>query len=278
MIYEPPKIRPLGDCYLGVEFGDEGHLPLSFRVLALADLLAREAIDGILEIVPTLRQLGVVLDGEAAATESVLGRIEALLPSVAAPKSVPSRLIRIPVWYDDPWGAAIAERYAVPKNIDYVAGLNGMTVTELIASHCSTDYWVACVGFAPGCYFSCPMDRSKSLIAPKYETPRDYTPARMISTAGIFSCAYPVASPGGYQLLGRMAVNIYEPTPKNAAFNEEGVLFRAGDRLRYYPVDALDYDVIWEAVQAGKYEYDITEEDFDVEAYLASMPMSSAAD
>ena len=274
MIYESPKIRPLGDCYLGVEFGDEGRLPLSFRVLALADLLAGEAIEGILEIVPTLRQLGVVLDGEAASMESVRKRIEGLLPSVTAPKSVPSRLIRIPVWYDDPWGAALAERYAVPKNIDFVAGLNGMTVAELIASHCSTDYWVACVGFAPGCYFSCPMDRSKSLIAPKYETPRDYTPARMISTAGIFSCAYPVASPGGYQLLGRMAVNIYEPTPRNAAFNEDGVLFRAGDRLRYYPVDALDYDVIWEAVQAGEYEYDITEDVFDVEAYLASTAMS----
>ena len=274
MIYEAPKIQPLGDCYLGVEFGDEGQLSLSFRVLALADLLARESIEGILEIVPTLRQLGVVLDGEAASMKSVRKRIEGLLPSVTAPKSVPSRLIRIPVWYDDPWGAALAERYAVPKNIDYVAGLNGMTVAELIASHCSTDYWVACVGFAPGCYFSCPMDRSKSLIAPKYETPRDYTPARMISTAGIFSCAYPVASPGGYQLLGRMAVNIYEPTPRNAAFNEDGVLFRAGDRLRYYPIDALDYDVIWEAVQAGEYEYDITEEVFDVEAYLASMAMS----
>ena len=273
MIYEPPKIRPLGDCYLGVEFGDEGRLQLSFRVLALADLLAREAVDGILEIVPTLRQLGIVLDGEAAPVESVRRRIETLLPSVSVPKSVPSRLIRIPVWYDDPWGAAIAERYEVPKNIDFVAELNGMTVAELIASHCSTDYWVACVGFAPGCYFSCPMDRSKSLIAPKYETPRDYTPARMISTAGIFSCAYPVASPGGYQLLGRMAVHIYEQTPRNAAFNENGVLFRAGDRLRYYPVDALEYDGIWEAVQAGEYEYDITEEIFDVEAYLDATTM-----
>jgi allophanate hydrolase subunit 1 len=228
MIYEPPKIRPLGDCYLGVEFGDEGQILLNFRVLALADLLAREAIEG----------------------------------------------VRIPVWYDDPWGAALAQRYRVPKNIDFVAQLNDMTVPELIASHCSTDYWVTCVGFAPGCYFSCPMDRTKSLIAPKYETPRDYTPARMISTAGIFSCAYPVVSPGGYQLLGRMAVNIYEPETKNAAFNEDGVLFRAGDRLRYYPIDALEYDTIWEAVQAGEYEYDITEEVFDVEAYLAATAAS----
>ena len=270
MIYEQPKIRPLGDCYLGVEFGDEGQLALNFRVLALADLLAREEIDGILEIVPTLRQLGIVLDGEAAPVERVRARIEALLPLVAEPNSVSSRLFRIPVWYDDPWGAAIAEQYNVPKNIDFVAGLNGMTVAELIASHCSTDYWVACVGFTPGCYFSCPMDRAKSLIAPKYETPRDHTPARMVSTAGIFSCAYPVASPGGYQLLGRMAVNIYEPSPKNAAFGEDGALFRAGDRLRYYPVNALEYDRIWEAVQAGEYTYDITEEVFDVEAYLAA--------
>jgi len=91
----------------------------------------------------------------------------------------------------------------------------------------------------------------------------------MLALAGFSTGAYPVASPGGYQLLGRLAVNIYEPIPRNAAFPEDGVLLRAGDRIRYFPVDALEYDEIWSAVEAGEYAYDIVEEEFGVVDYLA---------
>ena len=62
MIYEKPMFRPLGDCYLAVEFGDEADLLLNFRVLALADELEREEIPGVIEIIPSFRELGIVFD------------------------------------------------------------------------------------------------------------------------------------------------------------------------------------------------------------------------
>ena len=99
----------------------------------------------------------------------------------------------------------------------------------------------------------------------------------MLALAGFSTGAYPVASPGGYQLLGRLAVNIYEPLPKNSAFPPDGVLLRAGDRIRYFPVDALEYDDIWSAVEAGEYEYDVVDETFDVRDYLASAHASGSA-
>ena len=77
------------------------------------------------------------------------------------------------------------------------------------------------------------------------------------------------ASPGGYQLLGRLAVNIYEPHPRNAAFPSDGVLLRAGDRIRYRNVEALEYDRIWTKVEAGRYDYEVVEEEFDVAGYVA---------
>jgi hypothetical protein len=64
-------------------------------------------------------------------------------------------------------------------------------------------------------------------------------------------------------------VNIYEPHPRNAAFPADGVLLRAGDRLRYRSVGALEYDRIWSEVEAGRYEYEVVEEDFDVAGYVA---------
>jgi allophanate hydrolase subunit 1 len=177
-------------------------------------------------------------------------------------------MVRLPVWYDDPWSAETARRFNVEKNIDFVARCNNMTVDDVIRIHTASDYWVVCVGFTPGCYFSRVLDPANWLTAPKYKTPRSYTPARLLALAGFSTGAYPVASPGGYQLIGRLAVNIYEPVPRNAAFPEDGVLLQAGDRVRYDAVGPLEYDEIWDAVQRGQYAYDIRDEVFDVAGYL----------
>lgn len=269
MIYDPPIYRPLGDCYLGVEFGDEADLALNFRVLALAERLHEHEIDGIVEIIPSLRQLALVLDRDRTTHGRVQEAIDGIIGDVEHVETLPSRRIRLPCWYDDPWSAELARRYGVQKNIDFIAEQNGISVSEVIERHTGTDFWIVCVGFTPGCYFSFPLDPTKRLVAPKWKTPRDYTPARMLALAGFSTGAYPVASPGGYQLLGRLAANIYEPVPKNKGFPPDGVLLRAGDRLRYFAVGALEYDEIWTAVEAGEYEYDIVEATFDVTEYLS---------
>jgi inhibitor of KinA len=269
MIYDEPVFRPLGDRYLGVEFGDEANIELNFRVLALADRLESARPVGIVDVIPSLRQLAVVLDPAVTSHSHLQALIAEAIADLGEVHSLPSRRLRLPCWYDDPWGAEVARRYGVQKNIEFVADQNGISVDELIRRHTGTDFWVVCVGFTPGCYFSFPLDPTKRLVAPKWKTPRDYTPARMLALAGFSTGAYPVASPGGYQLLGRLAANIYEPSPKNSVFPEDGVLLRAGDRIRYFSVDALEYDQIWSAVEAGEYEYDVVEGEFDVADYLA---------
>jgi KipI family sensor histidine kinase inhibitor len=273
MIYDQPKYRPLGDCYLAVEFGDEADLSLNFKVLALADALRRAELPGIIEIIPSFRELGLLFDRFETDHEALKQVVVPVQEKVADVDTLPSRLVELPLWYDDPWSAELAKRFNVKKNIDFVAECNDITVDEVIARHTGTDYWIVCVGFTPGCYFSLPLDPSKWLKAPKYRTPRSFTSARLVALAGFSTGAYPVASPGGYQLLGRLAVNIYEPNSKTpAVFPEDGVLLQAGDRLRYFNVNALEYDDIWDAAQAGTYKYRITDEIFDVKAYLANRP------
>jgi urea carboxylase len=275
VIYDPPVYRPLGDRYLGVEFGDEARLALNFKVLALADRIGRETVQGIVDIIPSLRQLAVVFDPEVTTHATLESAVEEIIDDLGDVETLPSRRFRLPCWYDDPWGAEIAKRYGVQKNIEFVAEQNDIAVADVIEKHTGTDFWVVCVGFTPGCYFSFPLDQTQRLVAPKWKTPRDYTPARMLALAGFSTGAYPVASPGGYQLLGRLAVNIYEPVPRNSVFPEDGVLLRAGDRIRYFAVDALEYDEIWTAVEEGEYEYDVVEETFDVQAYLGEREPTS---
>jgi KipI family sensor histidine kinase inhibitor len=269
VIYDEPVYRPLGDMMLGVEFGDEANVALNFEVLEL-EKLAREArIPGVIETIPSLRELVLVLDRKQTTHAKVQDALEGLIGDVQEVSTLRSRKFVLPCWYDDPWSAELAARYGVDNNLDIIAEANGLTKEQVIEQHTDTEFWVVCVGFTPGCYFSIPLDMSKLLRAPKWKTPRDYTPARCLALAGFSTGAYPVASPGGYQLVGRLAVNIYEPQPKNAIIPEDGVLLRAGDRLQYRNVGALEYDRIWSQVEAGHYEYEVVEEDFDVAGYLA---------
>lgn len=269
MIYDEPVFRPLGDMMLGVEFGDEANVALNFKVLELERLTREANVPGVIETIPSLRELVLVLDRTQTTHARAQEALERIIDDVEDVATLRSRKIVLPCWYDDPWSAELAERYEVENNLDIIANANDLTKAEVIEQHTSTEFWVVCVGFTPGCYFSIPLDMTKLLKAPKWRTPRDYTPARCLALAGFSTGAYPVASPGGYQLLGRLAVNIYEAPPRNAGIPEDGVLLRAGDRLQYRNVGALEYDRIWSDVEAGRYEYDMVDEEFDVKGYLA---------
>jgi KipI family sensor histidine kinase inhibitor len=269
MIYDEPIYRPLGDCMLGVEFGDEANLELNFKVLELQRLVDEAQVPGIIETVPSLRELVLVFDRTQTTNARVQEAIGRIIGELGAVATLLSRRWVLPCWYDDPWSNELAERYGVENNLAIVAHENGLTKEQVVERHTSGEFWVVCVGFTPGCYFSAPLDPAMHLAAPKWKTPRDYTPARCLALAGFSTGAYPVASPGGYQLLGRLAVNIYEPHPRNAAFPADGVLLRAGDRIRYRNVGALEYDRIWSEVEAGRYDYEVIEEEFDVAGYVA---------
>lgn len=274
MIYDEPIIRPLGDCYLAVEFGDEANLELNFRVLALAALIEQEKIGGVCEVIPSFRELAVTFDREATSHARLGEALSSMLDSLSEVQSLYSRVVRLPCWYDDPWSTELARRYGVQNNLEFVAEHNGITVPEVIELHSQTDWWVVCLGFAPASFFAYALEPRSRLIAPKWRIPRDFTPARAMVLGG-FSCGvHPVAGPGGYQLLGRVAVNTYERVPRNACFPEDGVLCRATDRIRYLPINALEYDEIWAQCQAGEYDYDIREEQFDIGSYLDQQAVS----
>lgn len=260
MLFEQPVYRMLGDSYLSIEFADTVHLRENFRIQAIAKALAAEPAKGIVEIVPHLRNLAIVFDRAQTTPDKMRDFAQEAVEQVETPLKIESRLFRIPIWYDDPWSQALANKYDVVNNLEFVAVANSVSVDTAIQRHSGTDFWIAAVGFVPGCYWAIPLDFGLTLSAPKYRIPRDFTPARTLALAGLSTTIYPYAGPGGYQCIGRSAIDIYSPGSANPLFPEDGILVRAGDRHRHYSVGPLEYEDIRNRSMAGSYEYEVTVE------------------
>ncbi|MBI2218646.1 MAG: allophanate hydrolase subunit 1 [Candidatus Rokubacteria bacterium] len=269
MFYAEAVVKPLGDLYVTVEFGDELSLELNFRVIALDRALREARVAGVTETIPTTRSLGVVYDPLTLSRERLVARLRELERSATAVRAVPSRHVTIPIWYDDPWSRECAAAHGAPNNVALLAELNGMTVADVIRTHAGTDHWVSAVGFTPACYQALPLDPSKALTAPKYQRPRKWTPERILCIAGQLTSFYPVASPGGYQLLGRTPIELYDPKQQNPVFRDSPVLPRVGDRHTYVPIDEATYREIRREVDAGAYRYQIEEDTYRLDDYLA---------
>ncbi len=265
MRYDVPLVRTISDNYLTVELGDVIDLRDNMRLQGAARLLDTMCLPGVIEVVPHLRSLALVFESGTNVT-LLAGAVREAIAGAERLERVRSRLFRLPVWYDDPFSDATAKHFGVENNLSYVARLNRVSVPEAVARHTGGDAWVVAVGFVPGCFWSVPLDPSLTLSSPKYLQPRDRTPSRTVALAGITTTIYPYPGPGGYQCIGRCAVDVYRAPsqPADPMFGEEGVLVRPGDRHRYYSVGPLEYEAIRQEVHAGTYRYDVIEEDLDV--------------
>jgi KipI family sensor histidine kinase inhibitor len=270
MIYREAVYRPLGDLYLTVEFGDELSLALNVRVIALDGALREARIAGVTETIPTTRSLGVVYDPLTIDRARLVARLRRLERGIGEIRALPSRHFTIPIWYDDPWSRECAAAHGAPNNVQFLAEINGVTVEEVIRRHAGTDHWVSAVGFTPACYQALPLDPAKALTAPKYQRPRKWTPERILCIAGQLTSFYPIASPGGYQLLGRTPIELYDPAQRNPAFADGPVLPRVGDRHTYVPIDEATYWEIRRQVEAGVYEYQIRHDTYHFRAPVSA--------
>jgi KipI family sensor histidine kinase inhibitor len=268
MLYNEIRIRRIGESGLTVEYGDEANLALNFQVIALMYAIQEKAAKGILETVPTMRSLGIFYNPFIMDELQAIAEIQKIEINKGKITELPSRLIKIPVWYNDPWSAECAEYFGVRNNIEFVAEHNNMTIDEFIQAHSGVDWWVTEVGFSPGTYNAYPLDPSVILTAPKYLVPRTWSPIRTICLGGRATGEYPVRSPGGYQLIGRSPANFYEPYQLNPTFRDDPILTRPGDRHRYVPITENEYYTVREMVNKGEYSHEVEEGVFNLLAYF----------
>ena len=196
---------------------------------------------------------------------------------------IPSRLVHLPVAFDDSQTRAAVDRYihSIRKdapnceggnNIDYIVEYNGLESREdLYEAIVATEQWAAFIGFFPGLPFMFPLDPRHTIFVPKYNPTRTWTGEGTLGVGGPCWAIYPVESAGGYQLVGR-TIPIYDLQGRNAAFRPNPSIFRAGDRIQLHRVEEDELVQLWEDVRADRYRYQIEDGVFDVGAYLEWLP------
>jgi len=229
------RFLPAGDLAVMVEFDQPIDAALSRRLRALETLALRE-IPGIVETVPSFRALLVYYDPRVIGYDALCTAIAALLPRAQPGVLPPSRLIELPCCYRDP---------ALGFDLAAVGTRLGMTIDEVIGLHTSVDYLVYFIGFAPGQPYLTGMP--DALAIPRLETPRTRTPAGSVGIGGTQSCVYSVESPGGFWVLGRTPVRLYDPDASVP------VLLQPGDRLRFVEIDRPQFERISGAVATRAY-------------------------
>ena len=270
--FEKPYYRDLGDLYIGVEYGDTSDLSLSFRVNALNLAIKKRGVEGIVETLSTVRSLGIVYNPFTIEKRRLIEELKLIevRENLDELTELPSRLIKMPVWFNDPWSDECARAHGVENNLQFIARSNGVSVDKVVRVYTSTSYWVAGVAFLLGTFACVALEPQKiTLNVPKCNVPRKWTYERGVTIAGASVGVHSIRAPGGFQLAGRTPIDTYDPEQRNPIFKEDPILVKATDRIEFYPIPEIEYHRIRREVEEGTYHYEVEEGVYRVSDYKA---------
>ncbi|MHB8764855.1 MAG: 5-oxoprolinase subunit PxpB [Deferrisomatales bacterium] len=218
-----PVFRPCGDRALLVELGEGVDLAVNRRVHALARALGAARHPGVVAVNPTYRSLFVEYDPRRCSYEELVRLAEACLGAREDDPPAGGE-VEIPVCY----GGALG------PDLDEVARVRGLTREQVVALHSGPVYPVYMLGFTPGFPYLGGLD--PRLHTPRRATPRQRVPAGSVAIADRQAGIYPIESPGGWQLLGRTPLKLFD-LQRDPPF-----LVTAGTRLRFRPIAPEEYE------------------------------------
>lgn len=229
------QFLPAGDQAVVVEFGSSIDPEINALVHRTATAIDASDIEGVLEMVPTYRSLLVYYDPLQVSLPEIQEQISGL--AIGDEESRDEfRIVEIPTLYGGEHG----------PDLEFVANNAGMSDSEVIALHSGTDYLVYTMGFSPGFPYLGGLDTK--LHTPRLPSPRTLIPAGSVGIAETQTGVYPVASPGGWRLIGRSPLRLFDP------FAQPPTVINAGDRVRFVPLDdEVAYDDIDRRVKEGAY-------------------------
>jgi len=234
------RLLPLGDAALTVEFGSTIAPPIHARVLgfasALEGLAASGRIDGVVEWVPTFRSVTVHFDPDRIAGEALAVELLALARTSSS-LTVAGAHWRIPVCF----GPEFA------PDLDELASARAMPRERVIELMTQTVFSVYMLGFQPG--FSYMGGLPEALEMPRLASPRKRVPAGSVAVAQRMCAAYPWESPGGWRLLGRTPVPLFDATDA-----ERPALLAPGDQVQWQAVDRGAYEALQARCVAGTFD------------------------
>lgn len=232
--YASARYLPFGDNALLIEFGNVISLEANRKVIALNEAILRAGIQGVEELVPTYRSLLVRYDALKISYEQVVFRIkniEQTLKELSIGEV--GRKFTIPAVYGGEYG----------PDLGYVAKYHGLTEEQVVKIHVDKAYRVYMLGFVAG--FPYLGEVADEIATPRLETPRLKVPAGSVGIAEKQTGIYPCEAPGGWRIIGRTLLKLFNPLQQPPA------LLAPGDTVRFKPISEKELKIIEEAVLKG---------------------------
>ncbi|HEY5930635.1 MAG TPA: 5-oxoprolinase subunit PxpB [Burkholderiales bacterium] len=223
-----PRLVPMGDRALVIEFGDAADPVLSSHIAAVAQHMRASPPAGVLDIVPTYTTLAVHYDPAAVGDgdspyEALAAQLASWLEKEPPGSTVEGRAVEIPVCYGGEFG----------EDLDALANRNGLQPEEVMRLHSAARYHVHMLGFVPGFAYLGGLD--PRLATPRRDSPRPKVPAGSVAIGGSHTGIFPLDTPGGWHLIGRTPLRLFTPE------SEPPCLLNAGDTVRFVPIDAAQF-------------------------------------
>ena len=222
-MYRQPRYLPAGDEALLIEFGNEIHPDIHHRVYTMAEAVEEATIQGVEEIIPSYRSLLIAYNPLVISFKGLLQRLKKIDRSLSYIETVERRRVEIPTLYGGEFG----------PDLDFVARHHGLTTDEVIRIHSSQDYLVYMLGFTPG--FPYLGGNLKKIATPRLKTPRIKVSAGSVGIAEDQTGIYPIESPGGWRIIGRTPLKLFNP------LRPPHFLLAAGDTVRFIPINEEQY-------------------------------------
>ncbi len=258
--------RLSGDTHLLLEIGaPELDLVLRFRGHALMQALEAKQLDGVIDLTPGIRSLQVHYQPETLALEDLLEIVAGLWDAVCAAQDlkVPSRIVHLPLSWDDPACQLAIEKYMTtvrkdapwcPSNLEFIRRINDLPNLDAVyRTVFDASYLVMGLGDVYlGAPVATPLDPRHRLVTTKYNPARTWTAENSVGIGGAYMCIYGMEGPGGYQFVGR-TLQMWNRYRAVEAFGGQPWLLRFFDQIRFYPVSAEELSRIRRDFPLGRY-------------------------
>lgn len=219
-----PEILPSGDSSILVRFGEQISESINRKVITFQNNLEMKNIHGVIETIPAYASLLIIYNPLIVSYKDIFHQIGKILKEPATEKAVKSRTITVPVCYDTSLGLDLQE----------VSEHTGLSIDEIIKIHTASTYYVFMLGFVPGFPYLGEID--ERIACPRKASPRQVVPEGSVGLAGRQTGIYPIESPGGWQIIGRTPLKIFNPV------NENIFPIQAGDHIQFKSIDLKEFE------------------------------------